>query len=200
MARADRPDSTSDVRPPLRGLFRTKAGRILLDLLASRWTPQQVAGLEITGLKTLFAERGCQLKVTVARRLLDAARRALPPHPAATAGKAATPSALLTGLDGLDEAIAGIEAEMATRLPLSEGAKLPRSMASVSSSPADSSPSSAQRIGGRTGPRYGEVPASTQPAPSPGPPTPACRSAARARRGGHPRSGRPGYRQTGALA
>lgn len=117
-------DDANGVRPPLRGLFRTKAGRIILDLLACGQTPHQIAGLETPGLKALFASRGCQLKITVARRLIDAARRCVPPHPAATAGKAATLRALLTALDGLDTAIAQIEAQMAARLPLTEGAKL----------------------------------------------------------------------------
>lgn len=117
-------DDANGVRPPLRGLFRTKAGRIILDLLACGQTPHQIAGLEVNGLKALFAGRGCQLKITVARRLIDAAGRCLPPHPAATAGKAETLRALLTALASLDAAITEIEAEMAARLPLTEGAKL----------------------------------------------------------------------------
>jgi hypothetical protein len=45
-------DEASGVRPPLRALFRTKAGRIVLDLLASGWAPHQIAGLEVSGLKS----------------------------------------------------------------------------------------------------------------------------------------------------
>jgi transposase len=117
-------DEASGVRPPLRALFRTKAGRIVLDLLASGWAPHQIAGLEVSGLKKLCAGRGCQLKITVASRLIDAARQCLPPHPAATAGKAQMLAALLTALNSLDTAIAEVEAQMAARLPLTEGAKL----------------------------------------------------------------------------
>jgi transposase len=112
------------VRPPLRGLFTTKAGRIVMDLLARGWTPQHLAALDVDALKALFAEHGCQLKVSVAGRLLTAARRCLPPHPAATIGKPELLAALLAALDGLDTAVTAVEAEMAARLPHTEGAKL----------------------------------------------------------------------------
>jgi transposase len=112
------------VRPPLRGLFKTKAGRIVLTLLAAGWTPQRIGALPAAELKTIFAGDGCQLKVTVAARLLDAARTCLTPHPAATIGKAVSLRALLTALDGLDAAIAAVEEEMAALLPQTEGAKL----------------------------------------------------------------------------
>jgi transposase len=117
-------DEASDLRPPLRGLFQTKAGRIVMDMLAHGWTPARLAGLEVTAVKALFAERGCQLKVTVADRLLTAARTCLPPHPAATMGKPELLAALLIALDGLDAAITTVETEMAARLPDTEGAKL----------------------------------------------------------------------------
>lgn len=117
-------DDADAVRPPLRGLFKTKAGRIVLSLLAAGWTPERIAALPVTELKAVFAGYGCQLKVTVAARLLDAARTCLTPHPAATVGKAVSLHALLTTLDGLDAAVAAVEEEMAALLPQTEGAKL----------------------------------------------------------------------------
>ena len=117
-------DESCGIRPPLRGLFRTKAGRILLGLLATGWTPQRIAALDVVGLKALFAEQGCQLKITVARRIIAAGRTCVPPHPAATVGKPLMLAALLTALDSIDAAITQVEAELAARLPLTEGSKL----------------------------------------------------------------------------
>jgi transposase len=57
-------------------------------------------------------------------RLIDRAASALPAHPVATAGKAATLSALLASIDALDREIAGVEAEMAPLLARTQGAKL----------------------------------------------------------------------------
>jgi hypothetical protein len=82
-------DESCGIRPPLRGLFKTKAGRVLLDMLARGWTPQQIADLDIPELKAVFAEHGCQLKVTVATRIIVAGRSCLPPHPAAICTAAA---------------------------------------------------------------------------------------------------------------
>jgi transposase len=117
-------DESCGIRPPLRGLFKTKAGRVLLGMLARGWTPQQIADLDIPELKAVFAEHGCQLKVTVATRIIVAGRSCLPPHPAATAGKPQMLTALLTALDSLDAAVTQVETEMAARLPLTEGSKL----------------------------------------------------------------------------
>lgn len=117
-------DESSGIRPPLRALFKTKAGRIVLGLLADGWTPQQIADLDIAGLKAVFAEQGCQLKITVAKRIIAAGRSCLPPHPAATNGKPQMLTAQLTALDSLDAAVAQVETEMAARLPLTEGRKL----------------------------------------------------------------------------
>lgn len=117
-------DESCGIRPPLRALFKTKAGRILLGLLARGWSPRQIADLEVAGLKTAFAEQGCQLKVTVAERIIAAGRGCLPPHPAAIVGKPQMLTALLTALDSLDAAVAQVETEMAIQLPLTEGRKL----------------------------------------------------------------------------
>jgi transposase len=117
-------DATLGIRPPRRGLFKTKAGRIVLDLLARGWSPQQLADLGVSGMKQLFAQYDCQLKVTIADRLIACARDCLPPHPAAIAGKPQLLAALLTALEGVDAAVEQVEAEMATRLPHTEGAKL----------------------------------------------------------------------------
>jgi transposase len=117
-------DESCGIRPPLRGLFKTKAGRILLGMLADGWTPQRIADLDIAGLKAVFAEHGCQLKVTVAERMITAGRSCLSPHAAATVGKPVMLTALLTALDSLDAAVAQVEGEMAVRLPRTEGSKL----------------------------------------------------------------------------
>jgi transposase len=111
-------------RPVLRDLFTTKAGRILLGLLAQGWSPAQIAAYDVAGLKALFARHDCQLKVTVAARILKRAGESLPPHPAATAGKPALLTALLATLEALDRQVGELEATMAALLPNTEGAKL----------------------------------------------------------------------------
>jgi transposase len=117
-------DTALGVRPVLRNLFTTKAGRILLGLLAQDWSPQRIATHDTARLKGLFARHGCQLKVTVAARILTRARESLRPHPAATAGKPVLLAALLATLATLDRQVAELEAEMAGLLPHTEGAKL----------------------------------------------------------------------------
>jgi transposase len=117
-------DTALGIRPVLRNLFTTKAGRILLDLLALGWSPQRLATHDTAKLKGLFARHGCQLKVTVAARILRRAGESLPPHPAATAGKPALLAALLATLETLDRQVTELEATMAALLPHTEGAKL----------------------------------------------------------------------------
>jgi transposase len=117
-------DGALGVRPVLRNLFTTKAGRILLELLAQGWSPAQIAAHDVAGLKALFAQHDCQLKVTVAARILKRAGESLPPHPAATAGKPALLAALLATLETLDRQVGELEATMAALLPHTEGAKL----------------------------------------------------------------------------
>jgi transposase len=117
-------DTALGVRPVLRNLFTTKAGRILLELLAQGWPPARIAAHDVAGLKALFTQHDCQLKVTVAARILKRAGESLPPHPAATAGKPALLAALLATLETLDRQVSELEATMAALLPQTEGAKL----------------------------------------------------------------------------
>jgi transposase len=117
-------DTVAGVTPVLCDLFATKAGRVLLELLAQGWTPARVAATSVAGLRGLFAVRGCRLTRPLATRLIGRAQAALPAHPAATAGKAATLAALLGTIDTLDREIACLEAAMAPLLARTQGAKL----------------------------------------------------------------------------
>lgn len=164
-------DTALGVRPVLRNLFTTKAGRILLGLLAQDWSPQRIGTHDTARLKGLFARHGCQLKVTVAARILTRARESLRPHPAATAGKPVLLAALLATLETLDRQVAELEAEMAGLLPHTEGAKLTQidGIGTVAASGFVAFVGSAGRWG--TGPRCGVAPGWTRPAPSPDPPT-----------------------------
>jgi transposase len=117
-------DTAAGVTPVLCDLFATKAGRVLLELLAQGWTPARVAATSVAALRGLFAVRGCRLTRPLAARLIGRAQAALPAHPAATAGKAATLAALLSTIDTLDREIACLEAAMAPLLAHTQGAKL----------------------------------------------------------------------------
>jgi transposase len=117
-------DKQAGITPVLSDPFDTKAGRVVVGLLAEGWTPARIAATPMAELRTLFRGRGCQLSRPVANRLLGRAASALPAHPAATAGKAATLAAMLTMLAALDRQIAGLEAEMAPLLARTQGAKL----------------------------------------------------------------------------
>lgn len=109
-------DTAAGVTPVLCDLFATKAGRVLPGLLAEGWTPIQVAASSVAGLRATFAARGCRLTGPLAGRLIGRAASALPAHPVATTGKAATLAALLATIATLDHQIAGVEAEMAPLL------------------------------------------------------------------------------------
>jgi transposase len=117
-------DTAAGVTPVLCDLFATKAGRVLLGLLAEDWTPTRVAASSVAALRATFAARGCRLTGPLAMRLIGRAAIALPTHPAATTGKAATLAALLATIDTLDREIAGVEAEIAPLLARTQGAKL----------------------------------------------------------------------------
>jgi Transposase IS116/IS110/IS902 family len=104
--------------------FDTKAGRVVVGLLAEGWTPARIAATPRAELRTLFGGRGCRLSGPLAGRLIGRAATALPAHPAATVGKAATLAAMLGALAALDRQIAGLEAEMAPLLARTQGAKL----------------------------------------------------------------------------
>jgi transposase len=114
------------VIPVLSDPFDTKAGRVVVGLLAEGWTPARIAGASVAELRALFAARGCRLSGPLAGRLIGRAAAALPAHPAATAGKPATLAALLGALAALDHQIAGLEAAMAPLLACTQGAKLPQ--------------------------------------------------------------------------
>ena len=117
-------DTVAGVTPVLCDLFATKAGRVLLGLLAQGWTPARVAATSVAALRGLFAVHGCRLTRPLAARLIGRAQAALPAHPAATAGKPATLAALLGTIDTLDREIACLEAAMAPLLARTQGAKL----------------------------------------------------------------------------
>jgi transposase len=119
-------DKHAGVAPVLSSPFDTKAGRVVVGLLAEGWTPASVAATSVAGLRAVFAAHGCRLSRPLAGRLIGRAGAALPAHPAATAGKAATLAGLLGALAALDHQIAGLEAEMAPLLARTQGAKLPQ--------------------------------------------------------------------------
>jgi hypothetical protein len=119
-------DKHAGVAPVLSSPFDTKAGRVVVGLLAEGWTPASVAATSVAGLRAVFAAHCCRLSRPLAGRLIGRAGAALPAHPAATAGKAATLAGLLGALAALDHQIAGLEAEMAPLLARTQGAKLPQ--------------------------------------------------------------------------
>jgi transposase len=119
-------DKHAGVAPVLSSPFDTKAGRVVVGLLAEGWTPASVAATSVAGLRQVFAARGCRLSRPLAGRLIGRAGAALPAHPAATAGKPATLAGLLGALAALDGQIARLEAEMAPLLATTQGAKLPQ--------------------------------------------------------------------------
>jgi hypothetical protein len=155
----------------LRNLFTTKAGRILLGLLALGWSPERIATYDTARLKALFAQHGCRLKVTVAARILARARESLPPHPAATAGKPALLAALLATLEALDRQVTELEATMAGLLPHTEGAKLTQTNGISTVVASGFVAFVGSPAAGGTGPRCGAAPGWTRPAASPDPPT-----------------------------
>ena len=163
-------DTALGVRPVLRNLFTTKAGRILLGLLAQGWSPERIGTHDMARLKALFARHGCQLKVTVAARILARAHESLPPHPAATVGKPALLAALLATLETLDRQVTELEATMAGLLPHTEGAKLTQINGSARWLPAALWRSWARPAAGGTGRRCGAAPGWTRPAASQDPP------------------------------
>ena len=117
-------DKQAGVAPVLSSPFDTKAGRVVVGLLAEGWTPAGIAAADPAELRQVFATRGCRLSGPLAGRLIARAASALAPHPAATAGKPATLAGLLGALAALDGQIAGLEAEMAPLLAVTQGAKL----------------------------------------------------------------------------
>jgi transposase len=119
-------DQRAGVAPVLSSPFDTKAGRVVVGLLAEGWTPASVAATSVAGLRQVFAARGCRLSRPLAGRLIGRAEAALGTHPAATAGKAATLAALLGALAALDGQIAALEAKMAPLLAATQGATLPQ--------------------------------------------------------------------------
>jgi hypothetical protein len=117
-------DQQAGVTPVLSDSFDTKAGRVVVGLLAEGWTPARIAATSPAELRQVFAARGCRLSGPLASRLIGRAASALPTHPAATAGKAATLAALLGMLVASDRQLKRLEAEMAPLLARTQGAKL----------------------------------------------------------------------------
>lgn len=117
-------DTHAGITPVVSDPFGTKAGRVVVGLLAEGWTPARLAATSVAELRVLFGARGCRLSRPLAGRLLARAGSALAAHPAATVGKPATLAALLGTLAALDRQIAGLEAEMAPLLAATQGAKL----------------------------------------------------------------------------
>jgi transposase len=117
-------DKQAGVTPVLSSPFDTKAGRVVVGLLAEGWTPARIAATGPAELRQIFAARGCRLSRPLTGRLIARAAAALPAHLAATAGKPATLAALLGALDALQGQIARLEAEMAPLLAATQGAKL----------------------------------------------------------------------------
>jgi hypothetical protein len=110
----------------VRDSFDTKAGRVVVGLLAEGWTqpgwprpawPSWVRSCR-PGLPAIWALAG---------RLIGRAASALPAHPAATAGKQATLAGLGGALAALDGPIARLEAEMAPLLAATQAPSAPRS-------------------------------------------------------------------------
>lgn len=117
-------DDAAGVRPLFSSLFDVKAARVLLGLLGDGQTPADIAAAGVDGLRKLCAARGVRLTRPTARRIVTRAAGALPPHPAASVGKAATLAALLASIAALEGQIGALEAQMAELLPTTEGAKL----------------------------------------------------------------------------
>jgi transposase len=117
-------DKQAGITAVLSNPFDTKAGRVVMGLLAEGWTPAAIAATDPAGLRQLFAARGCRLSWALAGRLIARAAAALPAHPAATTGRAATLAALLGALAAVEQQIAGLEAQMTPLLARTQGAKL----------------------------------------------------------------------------
>jgi hypothetical protein len=118
-------DSAAGLRPLFRDVFDIKAARVIVGGLADGWTSADFASTDVDALRQLFATKGCRLVRPHTQRIITRASAALASHPAATTGKALILNALLSSMAQLDVHIAGIEAEMARLLVLTQGAKLP---------------------------------------------------------------------------
>jgi hypothetical protein len=181
-------DKQAGVTPVLSDPFGTKAGRVVVGLLAAGWTPASFAAAGASDLRATFAVRGCRLSRPLAGRLITRAAAALPAHPAATAGKAATLAGLLGALAALDGEIAGLEAEMAPLLARTKAPSSARSAGWLRWLRLGLSPSWGAPSAGRGGRRCGGRPGWTRPAASPAPRTPAWGSAGKGRPGDGGRS------------
>ena len=181
-------DKQAGVTPVLSSPFDTKAGRVVVGLLAEGWTPGRIAATGPAELRQIFAACGCRLSGPLAGRLIARAAAALPAHLAATAGKPATLAALLGALDALQGQIARLEAEMVPLLASTQGAKLTQIRGVSTVTAAGLVALSATPAAGRSGPRCGGRPDSIPPVPSPAQATTALGSAERDRPGDGGRS------------
>ena len=117
-------DDDAGVRPLLHDLFDTKAGRVLVSLLAEGWSPARFAAADIDALRDRFADRGCQLRGPLAARIRTFAAASLPPHPSAIAGAQPLLARLWDTFVDLSARIEQLETQMAVELARTPGAKL----------------------------------------------------------------------------
>jgi transposase len=117
-------DDEAGVRPLLHDLLDTKAGQVIVSLLAEGWTPQDFAGADIEDLQRRFAGRGCRLQRPLAARIRAFAASSLPPHPSATAGAQAMLAQLWDTFVSLSARIGELEEQLAVELAHTQGAKL----------------------------------------------------------------------------
>lgn len=117
-------DDDAGVRPLLCDLLDTKAGRVIVSLLADGWTPARFAETDLESLRQLFAGRGCLLQRRLAARIGTFAAASLPPHPAASAGARPLLGRLWDTFVSLSARIDELETQMAAELARTPGAKL----------------------------------------------------------------------------
>jgi Transposase IS116/IS110/IS902 family len=103
--------------------FGTKAGRVVVGLLAEGWTPPAWPRPAWPSWGWCSGS-GLAAVATDGQPAAHPGRLRAGCHPAATVGKPATLAALLDTLAALDRQIAGLEAEMAPLLAATQGAKL----------------------------------------------------------------------------
>jgi transposase len=117
-------DDDAGVRPLLHNLLDTKAGQVIVSLLAEGWAPGDFATCDGEELRELFTERGCRLNRTLAAKIGRFAAASLPPHPSATAGAQPLLARLWDTFVPLSARIGELEDQMAVELARTDGAKL----------------------------------------------------------------------------
>ena len=117
-------DDDAGVRPLFYDLLDTKAGQVIVSLLAEGWGPERFATMDGEEMRALFAGRGCRLNRTLAARIAGFAADSLPPHPSATAGAQPLLARLWDTFVALSARIGELEDQMAVELARTDGAKL----------------------------------------------------------------------------